>query len=81
MLRDSAKPAREVLQKMGYLDGGLNSDLSEAMLAFVNRADNKHVLRKCDLLPSQLDGQQDVDDKLRAAFLSHRTKGNWQLRT
>eukprot|EP00439_Symbiodinium_sp_Y106_P069479 s226_g11.t4 len=79
MLRDSAKLAREVLQKMGYLDGGLNSDLSEAMLAFVNRADNKHVLRKCDLLPSQLDGQQDVDDKLRAAFLSHRTKGNWQL--
>ena len=79
MLRDSTELTSEVLRKLGYLDGGLNSDMSEAMLAFVNRADNKHVLRKRDMLPSQLDSRQGVDDKLRAAFLSNCTKGEWQL--
>ncbi|CAE7225078.1 unnamed protein product [Symbiodinium necroappetens] len=79
MLRDSTELTSEVLRRLGYLDAGLNSDMSEAMVAFVNRPDNKHVLRKRDMLPSKLDRRQDVDDKLRAAFLSNCTKGFWQL--
>ena len=79
MLRDSEKLTIQALRKLGYLDGNLNSDVTEAVLAFVNRPANKHTLRKLEMLPVAMDKLSDVDEKLRAAFLSHAAKGHWQV--
>ena len=67
-----------VLRRLGYLDDSLNSNLAEAMLVFTNMSDNKHCLRKLDMLPSPDETAQEVQEKLRIAFLSHETAGLWQ---
>ena len=46
MLRDSSSLVRRALEKLGYIDGDLNSDMLEAMLVFVNAPGNHHRLRK-----------------------------------
>ena len=79
MLRDSEKLTVQALGKLGYLDSNFNSDVTEAMLAFVNRPANKHMLRKLEMLPVPMDKLADVDEKLRAALLSHFTNGQWQV--
>ena len=78
MLRDSVELTTRALKKLGYLDTRFNADVAEAMLAFINRPQNKHQLRKLEMLPSPLDKQPDVDAKLRSALLSQSTKGRWQ---
>ena len=79
MLRDSDCLTADVLRRLGYLDARFNTDLAEAMEAFLNRTGNKHVLRKLQMLPTPHDSVTNVDERLRAAFLSHSTKGFWQV--
>ena len=47
--RDSEELVAQVLHKMGYLDSGLNHDLSEAILVFVNVKTNKIASKQCNL--------------------------------
>ena len=80
MLRDSSSLVRRALEKLGYIDGDLNSDMLEAMLVFVNAPGNHHRLRKrLKSLPSFDDAAADVEEKLRHAFLSHLTDGMWRI--
>ena len=77
MLKDSKDLATQALKQLGYLDER-NPDEYEAMLCFVNTAHNKLTLRKMDLLPEASDCSRDVEEKLRAAFLSSAYPGQWQ---
>ena len=77
MIKDSAGIVAQALRKMGYLDDEFNLDLSEAMFVFLNRADNKGIIRKNFGLPIPTDTAVDVEQKLRVAFLSHATAGTW----
>ncbi|CAE7381088.1 unnamed protein product [Symbiodinium natans] len=80
MLQDSKNLVRRALNRLGYMDGDMNADLSEAMLVFVNIPDNQYALRKqLDALPSQEDTTAEVESKLRHAFLSHLTHGQWRI--
>ncbi|CAE7590480.1 APY1 [Symbiodinium sp. CCMP2592] len=80
MLQDSSSLVRRALEKLGYIDGDLNSDMLEAMLVFVNAPGNHHRLRKrLKSLPSFDDAAADVEEKLRHAFLSHLTDGMWRI--
>ena len=78
MLPDAPVLTSHVLRRLGYLDDDLNSDLAEAMIVFINMSDNKHCLRKLGMLPSSNDTPPEVEDRLRAAFLSHQSAGLWQ---
>ncbi|CAE7346857.1 unnamed protein product [Symbiodinium sp. CCMP2592] len=78
LLKDSANLVGEALRRLGYMDDDLNTDLQEAMLMFVNASKNKYNLRKpLDALPSPTDTAAELEDKLRYAFLSHSTDGQW----
>ena len=80
IIHDSPDMVVQALSMMGYLDYKSNADVAEAMLTFVNMPENKHRLRKyCDALPSSEDTISDVSEKLRQAFLSHGTDGQWRL--
>ena len=80
MLQESPSMVRQALEKLGYIDGDLNSDMLEAMLVFVNAPGNHHRLRKrLKSLPSFGDAAADVEEKLRHAFLSHLTDGMWRI--
>ena len=78
MLKDSTDMVPQALQRLGYLDHGLSTDLPEALLLFVNRPDNKTCLRKqLDALPVSSDTVIDVEHKMRHAFLSNHSSGKW----
>ncbi|CAE7865471.1 unnamed protein product, partial [Symbiodinium microadriaticum] len=78
MLKDSTDMVAQALQRLGYLDQGLNTDLPEALLLFVNRPEHKHTLRKkFDALPVSSDTVVDVEHKMRHAFLSNHSSGKW----
>ena len=80
MIRDSVNMVDQALTKLGYLDNGMNSDLAEAMLVFVNATEILHTLRKkLDALPAPGDTVTDVRDKLRYSFLSHLSSGQWRI--
>ena len=80
VINDSPDMVEQALSMMGYLDYKLNADVAEAMLTFVNIPENKLNLRKyCDALPSPDDSASSVLAKLRRAFLSHATRGQWRL--
>ena len=79
MLQDSQQLTLQALKRLGYLDDNLNADEHEAMFCFINLAENKKCLRKMSLLPDRADRTQDVKEKLRLAFLSHASKGQWQI--
>ena len=78
MLYDSPSMVEEALRKLGYLDDALNSSLQEALLCFVNANYNKLHLRLIDRLPKSGDTLSDVSKRIRAALLSHGTRGYWQ---
>ena len=69
MLSDSANLTCAALTKLGYLDEDLNTDLTEAILCFINATDNKTKLRKLDLLPADHAEARQIDAQLRQAFL------------
>ena len=80
VINDSPDMVEQALSMMGYLDYKLNADVAEAMLTFVNVPDNKLNLRKrCDALPLPGDSASSVLAKLRRAFLSHATDGQWRV--
>ncbi|CAE7486073.1 unnamed protein product [Symbiodinium sp. CCMP2456] len=80
MLNDSSNLVRQALRRLGYLDDDMNADLQEAMLVFVNAPKNKCNLRKrLDAIPSATDTAAEVENKLRYAFLSHLTDGQWHV--
>ena len=80
MLKDCSNLVCEALRRLGYMDDDMNADLQEAMFVFVNAPTNKYTLRKpLDALPSRTDTAAEVEDKLRHAFLSHRTDGQWRI--
>ncbi|CAE7538587.1 unnamed protein product [Symbiodinium sp. CCMP2592] len=80
LLNDSTDLVCQALRRLGYMDNDMNADLQEAMLVFVNAPTNKYNLRKpLDVLPSPTDTAAEVEDKLRYAFLSHRTNGQWRV--
>lgn len=64
------------LTRLGFLDTGLNADVA----LLVNAPDNKACLRKIGMLPAARDSSLEVEAKLRAAFLSNKTPGAWQIR-
>ena len=68
ILKDSPDLVPHVLRKLGFLDTGLNSDLTEAMFCFLNS--NAKLLRKPGLLPETGQGSSLVEEQLRDAFLS-----------
>lgn len=80
MLTDTKNLTIRALKRLGYIDKW-NADEHEALLCFVNSSDNRKVLRKMNLLPQPLDRCGDVKEKLRAAFLSNKYQGWWQLAT
>ncbi|CAE7587377.1 unnamed protein product [Symbiodinium sp. CCMP2456] len=80
LLNDSTNLVYEALRRLGYMDNDMNTNLREAMLVFVNVPSHKHKLRKqLDSLPTETDTAAEVEDKLRHAFLSHLTDGQWRL--
>ena len=80
LLKDSGNLVGQALRRLGHIDDHLNADLWEAMLVFVNASKNKYNLRKpLDSLPSATDTAAELEDKLRYAFLSHSTDGQWLL--
>ena len=80
LLNDSTNLVHEALRRLGYMDNDMNTNLQEAMLVFVNAANHKYKLRKqLDSLPTETDTAAEVEDKLRHAFLSHLTDGQWRL--
>ena len=74
MLNDSDNLVSEALQKLGFLDQDLNSDLVEAMLVFCNTSNNKGALLRMGLLPSS---SSTALRNLQQAFLSSST-GMWE---
>ena len=79
MLKDSEGMVPHALTQLGYLDDEMNADVLEAMLVFVNIADNRNALRKqVGVLPTLGDSPAEVEEKLRHAFLSHLTDGQWR---
>ena len=78
ILTDSLEMVPQALNRLGYLDDGLNADLTEAMFCFVNASYNKGSLRKAGMLPIAGDKVLDVQSKLRTAFLSNDFSGLWQ---
>ncbi|CAE6969018.1 unnamed protein product [Symbiodinium sp. CCMP2592] len=79
IIEDSEDMVREVLHRMGYLDEEFSNDLSEALLTFVSMPENSYWLRKnCKAMPDPTDTAEDVVEKLRRAFLSHDTSGQWR---
>ena len=80
MLRDSEDMVKDALTSLGYLDHGMNSDLAEAMLVFINAPENQYALRKnLNSLPALHDSVEDVQDKLRHALQSHSSDGRWRV--
>jgi len=79
IIEDSEDMVLEVLRRMGYLDEEFSNDLSEALLTFVSLPENSYWLRKnCKAMPDPTDTAEDVVVKLRRAFLSHDTSGQWR---
>eukprot|EP00438_Fugacium_kawagutii_P003675 Skav224245 [mRNA] locus=scaffold939:1465982:1467977:- [translate_table: standard] len=78
ILQDSPDLTAQALRRLGYLDDDLNNDLTEALFCFLNTAENKTPLRKMGALPLSGDTSSAVCEKLRAAFLSHESRGSWQ---
>ncbi|CAJ1334225.1 unnamed protein product [Effrenium voratum] len=68
----------EALERLGYLDGW-SPDPREAIVTFCNSAGNKWALRKLGLLPSGDDSLVELRRKLRAALLSPRAFGTWEM--
>ena len=68
-----------MLSRLGYLDPIWNPDLAEALLTFVNTADNKYKLRKFGTLPSPSDSLADVTAKLRHSFLNDAFGFDWRI--
>ncbi|CAE7538600.1 unnamed protein product [Symbiodinium sp. CCMP2592] len=80
LLNDSTTLVSQALRKLGYVDDTMNADVREAMLVFVNAPKNKSNLRKnLDALPAATDTAAEVEEKLRHAFLSHLTDGQWEV--
>ncbi|CAE7359322.1 unnamed protein product [Symbiodinium natans] len=80
ILRDSSNLVAEALESLGYMDRQWNTDLSEAMLTFLNVTDNKKILRKqFEALPSPQDTMPEVRARLRSAFLSNGSDGEWRI--
>ena len=80
MLEDSPEMVTQALTLMGYLDYQMNSDMGEALMTFLNMSSNKNNLRKLlNALPKPDDSMDSVLEKLRRAFLSHASPGEWEL--
>ena len=79
ILPDSTDLPLTVLSRLGYVDGGLNSDVHEAMLVFANMYKNKRYLREVGELPCSADSVPDISSKLRKVFTSSATEGQWQV--
>ncbi|CAE7318076.1 unnamed protein product [Symbiodinium necroappetens] len=80
MIRDSENMVLEVLRRLGYLDEELNNDFSQAVDTFVRMPENKYWLRKnCKAMPVPTDTKEQVIAKLRRAFLSNDTSGQWRV--
>ena len=79
MLEDSPDLPSQALKRLGFLDDGLNADLSEAMFVFANVANNKKSLRKLGMLPDPDDNYLDYYKRLHSAFLSTASAGQWQV--
>eukprot|EP00435_Cladocopium_sp_Y103_P048113 s983_g14.t1 len=79
ILQDSPDLTAQTLRRLGYLDDDLNDDLGEALFCFVNANVNKKALRLLGFLPSSGTRSSEVCEKLRAAFLSHDSRGEWQF--
>ena len=70
----------EVLRRLGYLDDELNDDFSRAVRRFVSMPENSYWLRKnCKAMPKRTDTKEQVMAKLRRAFLSDDTSGQWRV--
>ena len=78
MMQDSSHLAQRVLQKLGYLDEELNSDILEDLRVFVNMSANKRLLRQIGAIPDLQDATTAMQETLRKAFLLSRTDGMWQ---
>jgi hypothetical protein len=76
--KDSPTLVAEVFQKLGYVDE-VDADLKEPMFCFLNRAANKYLLRQVGMLPVSGDSRSDILRKLRGAFLSNLSTGQWQV--
>ena len=79
ILKDSDDLVVQALWRLGYLDDSFNSDLLEAMMVFVNAANNKRALRLLGVTLDSADTTSDIVVKLRSVFRSHRHCGVWQL--
>ncbi|CAE7406142.1 unnamed protein product [Symbiodinium sp. CCMP2592] len=81
VVKDSEDLVSQALKRLGFLDSEWNPNLAEAMLAFVNVARNKQLLRKqFDALPSCDDTAGLGEASLRHAFLSNKSDGRWGIR-
>ena len=79
MLKDSPDMLPLAFKRLGYLDDGLNADVSEAMFCFINAFENKLTLRKMGMLPSPSSSSLDLQEKLHAAFPCHAQSGHCRI--
>ena len=80
IVKDSENMVLEVLRRLGYLDDELNDDFSRAVRRFVSMPENSYWLRKnCKAMPKRTDTKEQVMAKLRRAFLSDDTSGQWRV--
>ncbi|CAE7238739.1 MNS3, partial [Symbiodinium necroappetens] len=79
ILTPSSDLVSEALERLGFLDSHLNSDVSEAMLVFANISTNKMLLRKLEALPEDGERAEQLQHKFEQAFLSSRGSGQWQV--
>ena len=80
VVADSRDLVSRALRRLNFLDSEWNPNLAEAMLAFVNVSENKRRLRKqFNASPSRDDTASQVEERLRHAFLSNRSDGEWKV--
>ena len=79
IIHNSDDVVTKALQRLGYVDQGLNESLAEAILVFMNTTHNKGTLRKMGLLPEASDSVAVAVKKLHMAFTSTASPGIWQI--
>ena len=81
ILRQSRGLTRTVLRRLGYLDDAMNSDLNEALLVFLNSADNKRNLRKTRMMPQMEDSRHEIERKINQTLVYGQIDGKWSRAT
>ena len=79
VLRDSSSLVEEILHRMKYIDGSLNTDIDEALEVFMSMTYNRRELRKAGHTDEQFTTTKGRVDTLRRLALSSSCHGYFQM--